>query len=74
MKIEILSYDDLTENQKDNVSDNGAGKEWANYLKVSNGNLLISLESDAMEPEDVSFGRDLNWIAPLLQKGYDLDR
>ena len=74
MKIEILRFNDLTQVQQDDMPNNGGGKEWANYIKVSDGNLLVALQSDAMEPEDATFGRDLSWIASLLQKVYDLDR
>ena len=74
MKIEILSYDDLTDVQKEDMPNNGAGKECATYIKISDGHFLVALLSDAMEPEDATFDRDLSWIAPLLKIVYDLDR
>lgn len=33
LEITSPSYRDLTEEEKENVSDNGSGKEYANYIK-----------------------------------------
>ena len=74
MKTELLSYDDLTQSEKDNVSDNGCGKEYAGYLRVSHNGETIALESDAMEPEDCVFYRDLSWITPLIHKAFTIGR
>ena len=65
--FKILGYDDLTDDEKESASDNGCGKEYANYLKVMENDRVIAFESDAMEPEDASFGRDLGWIPTLLE-------
>jgi hypothetical protein len=72
LEIEFPSFDDLSDSERENVSDNGCGKECAIYLRVSFNGKVIALESDAMEPEDVTFGRDLNWIAPLIEKVYSM--
>ena len=74
MKVQLLNYDELTKDQKDDQPNNGQGKENATYLMASNGLLLVALESDAMEPEDCTFRRDLKWIPDLLKKCYDLGR
>ena len=72
IKIQQLSYDDLTNEEKREASDNGIGKEYADYIKITRFDKTILLESDAMEPEDITFSRDLGWIIPTLQKMYDL--
>lgn len=74
LEITRPGYDDLTDGEKENVPDNGIGKEWAGYIKVTHGGKTILLESDAMEPEDASFGRDLNWIYDALEKAYELGK
>jgi len=74
--LEITSpgYNDLTDDEKENVSNNGSGKEWAGYIRVTHGGKTILLESDAMEPEDASFCRDLNWIYGIIEKAYELGK
>jgi len=72
MKIETLSYEDLTDKEKKDVPDNGSGKEYANYIKITREGKTLLLKSDAMEPEDCSFSRDLNWIRKALQEMYYL--
>ena len=60
-KAKLVSYDDLTEDEKLGQPENGSGKEYASYIVVEDekGRRVYS---DAMEPEDASFGRDLFWI------------
>jgi len=75
LNIKIQRYEDLSEDERENVSNNGAGKEYARYLRVTNDEGdLIALESDAMEPEDAIFSRDLSWIPDLIIKCYELGR
>ena len=74
MKIEYVRFDDLTDEEKEVQPNNGSGKEYANYLKVTNNGETILLKSDAMEPEDCTFSRDLNWIAAALKTCYGLDK
>ena len=69
MKIENLSWDDLTASERASVPDNGCGMESANYLRVSHGE-MISLYSDAMEPEDAVFYRDLSWISGAIERAF----
>ena len=35
MKIEILNYDDLTEDERAKAADNGCGKEMATYMRIT---------------------------------------
>ena len=72
LEITTPSYKDLTEEEKENVSNNGSGKEYASYIKVMYNNELICLRSDAMEPKDTVFYRNLDWIVPLLKEVYKL--
>ena len=71
--VKIISFDDLTESQKEEVPDNGCGKEYANYLLLTDKKgHYCGLWSDAMEPEDATFGRDLKWIKDLLIDVYKM--
>ena len=71
LKVETLNFEDLSDDEKDEVPNNGAGKEYANYIKITHNGVVVLLESDAMEPEDATFGRDLSWVADMLEKCYD---
>jgi len=72
LKIELIGFDDLSDDEKESVPNNGNGKEHANYIKVTYMGDIILLKSDAMEPEDADFGRDLKWIADSLKKCYEI--
>ena len=52
---------------KDNLPNNGCGKEYANYILIEDGEYKACYSS-AMEPEDASFGRDLSWIVDELNR------
>jgi hypothetical protein len=71
-KFEVLiqSFEDLSENEKLGASNNGSGKEYAAYLRVRELGDTVYLESDAMEPEDARFSRDLSWIKDALEYAY----
>ena len=74
MSIDIkqLAWEDLSAAERENVSDNGRGKEYAAYLRVSwGGRGEFSLFSDAMEPEDAVFFRDLSWIQGAIRCAYN---
>ncbi len=74
LDIKIVQYEDLTQEDRKYQPNNGAGKEYANYLLILYNNESIFLHSDAMEPEDASFNRDLDWILTALQLCYDLGK
>lgn len=62
-EIKSFDYDTLpAEIEKDFLSNNGCGKEYANYLVLYRNGEVFSYESDAIEPEDKTFTRDLNFI------------
>lgn len=72
LEITLESYDDLTEDEKASVPDNGAGKDMARYLRVKHYGTTILLKSDAMEPEDCVFYQDLYWIKEAIEQAYKL--
>ena len=73
--VEQYSYDELPEQIKtDYLSNNGCGKEYASYLIVKHNGVILRYESDAMEPEDAKFYRDLSWIKDALIESYKLGR
>ena len=71
-KVSIVRFDDLTEEEQEWQPNNGSGKDCAQYLKIEYKGETIAIESDAMEPEDVRFSRDLKWIKSALEKAYEL--
>ena len=70
--VVLQDYEALTAAERAGVSHNGHGPEYASYLRVTHEGQTIYLESDAMEPEDASFTRDLKWIKDALLKAYAL--
>lgn len=75
MEIKIVSYDELPpEIEKCGLSNNGTGKGYSAYLLWYYNGKLQNYESDAMEPEDCSFSRDLSWIREWMLKAYEMGR
>lgn len=72
MNFAILTYEDLTPEQQNEVPDNGHGMELATYIQATHLGKVLWLQSDAMEPEDVYFYRDLSWIKPALIQAYNI--
>ena len=69
-EIKFVDYDDLNGKEREFAPDNGHGKEQATYLRLMFNGQCIYRASDAMEPEDATFRRDLNWIEEALQRAY----
>ncbi len=68
MNITIVSYENLPNwVNRAFLSSNGAGKENANYILIEDGDYK-ECYSDAMEPEDCRFTRDLSWIVGEIQR------
>ena len=68
MIARICAYEDLPEwVDKENLPDNGCGKEWASYILIEDGDYK-RVYSEAMEPEDKTFGRDLDWIVDEINR------
>lgn len=65
-----LFFEDLTEEEQEDVPNNGCGKDMATYIRITD-NDETRVYSDAMEPEDTTFYRDLSWIAPELEAAYN---
>lgn len=72
MKIEMLDFDDLNDTEKLGASNNGCGKEYANYIRITHNGETILIENDAMEPEDARLTRDLEWVGWALQRCYEI--
>lgn len=73
IEVKILAYDELPESiDKGSLSNCGTGKEYANYLTIWHDDKMVDFQSDAMQPEDAKFSRDLNWIAAAILYAYDM--
>ena len=73
-QVTIESFDDLSDEEKEVASDNGIGKESASYIRIRHHDKTLLLESDAIEPEDKTFYRDLAWVGQWLIASYQLGR
>lgn len=69
--VEIHDFDRLSEIERVGASNNGSGKEYANYLRVTELGDTVFLENDAMEPEDARFSRDLSWVKAAIEYAYE---
>lgn len=76
LEIKIVSYDELPEEiDRDwGLSNNGCGKEYADYLLLYYNGKLLRCESDAMEREDACFYRNLSWIKDAVLEAYELGK
>lgn len=76
MKVELLDFDQLPPELQVRgiVSNNGCGRECANYLRITHGETLLFLGSDAMEPEDARFTRDLAWVKDMIEQAYEIGK
>jgi len=74
LTVRVERFEDLSDEEKNFVPENGSGSAYAGYLRVVHNGETILLESDAMEPEDAIFARDLNWIALAIKGAYNLGR
>ena len=74
LEIKSVCFEDLTEDEQSEQPDNGGGKDYAGYLRVTHGGKTLAIYSDAMEPEDCTFGRDLNWIESAIMDAYELGK
>ena len=74
LRVTSPSFAELSDEEKNEVPNNGTGKEYASYVRVTHNDKTIFLKNDAMEPEDRTFSRDLNWVYDALQKCYELGK
>lgn len=42
--------------------------------RLTHGGKTVAIYSDAMEPEDAVFYRDLNWISKAIKEAYELGK
>lgn len=67
----ILTDSDWVDETK--LPNNGGGKEYASYLLIED-EAGRRVYSDAMEPEDCRFYRDLEWIKTELDRAHEMIR
>jgi hypothetical protein len=72
LEVKVIHFDDLTEEEQSMQPNNGQGKEYANYVKLIHNSETIMILSDAIEPEDASFERDLSDVVYAIRKAYEL--
>jgi len=71
VKIERVYYDNLTDEEKEDQPNNGSGKEYASYIKITNDEETLMILSDAVEPEDATFVRDFSDVLDALELVYE---
>lgn len=70
LKIELVKFGDLTDEEKEEQPNNGCGKDNARYIKLSNAGKTLMIISDAVEPEDATFTRDFRKVINAIQLAY----
>lgn len=71
LNVICTTCDGLTDEELDEQPDNGDGKENANYLIITIDGERRMILSDAMEPEDATFTRDLSDVADAIRLAYE---
>lgn len=71
-EVRRLSYEDLSDDDRRFAVDNGRGREFASYLRITHPSIGSVIRSDAMDPEAATFFRDLMWIKDELDAAYRL--
>lgn len=75
MTTKICSFEELPEwVDKARLPNNGPGKECASYLVIEDDFQGNRVYSDAMEPEDAKFYRDLKWVKAELDRAFEENR
>ena len=69
-EVKLVDFGDLTKEEQENQPNNGCGKECANYIKVTSGDETLWILSDAVEPEDATFGRDFSDVVDVIKDAY----
>lgn len=72
LKIKLVYYEDLTKDEQELQPNNGNGKEYANYIKITDDSKTVMILSDAVEPEDASFIRDFNDVIYAIELAYQI--
>lgn len=72
LKVKVVSFNDLTEEERRHQPNNGRGKEYANYLKIIDGMETVTVLSDAVEPEDATFTRDFRNVVEAIKLAYKI--
>ena len=75
-KVKMLDYEELPDDVRKGwgLPNNGSGREYAKYVVIYHNDVVIGVYSDAMEPEDATFYRDLCWIFVELERAYQIGR
>lgn len=72
LKIDLVSFEDLTNEEQENQPNNGWGKEYASYIKIADGMDTIMILSDSAEPEDATFSRDFSVVIDAIKEAYKI--
>lgn len=72
LRVELIGYEDLTEDEREDRPNNGSGKEYANYIRLSDAGETLIIMSDAVEPEDATFSRDFHEVIDAIEMAYKL--
>jgi hypothetical protein len=72
LKIDLVSFEDLTKEEQEIQPNNGSGKEYASYIKITDGYKTLMILSDAVEPEDATFRRDFLPVMTAIKQAYKI--
>lgn len=72
LKVNVVSFQELTKEEQELQPNNGRGKEFASYIKMTDGSETVMILSDAFEPEDGTFRRDLRCVVDAIKEAYKI--
>lgn len=74
LEVDLVQYEHLTEDEKMIQPNNGNGKEYATYIKMSRNGESLMILSDAVEPEDATFSRDFSEVIDAIELAYEIGK
>lgn len=76
LKVTICSGDELPEQCKNELTPYQPNRKtfnrYSSFLVIEHDGLVVGCHDSQMEPEDVSFWRDLKWVAEEIMSAYRL--
>lgn len=70
---EVCFFDELTDEEKAQFP-NHKESDCYSYFRVVHNAHILHTYSNCMEPEDVTFHRDLSWVGKCIEEAYLLGR
>jgi hypothetical protein len=69
--VNYVKFDELTKIEQQQQPDAGYRRQYAGYIKVTNGGSTIGVYSDATEKDGCEFYKIPSWVKIVIQHAYE---